>query len=62
MMLLVLRKLLQVNRYLDVLHPFEQSHGLNDLELDLNCALISLSRKSLPIRGEVGSTNLRAFP
>jgi hypothetical protein len=57
----VLRKLLQVNRYLDVLHPFVQSHGSSDLKQDLNCALISLSRKSLPIRGEVGSTNLTAF-
>ena len=41
-------KLFLVNRYRDVLHPFEQNHGSNELVLDLNCALISLSRKSAP--------------
>jgi hypothetical protein len=38
------------------LDPFEQNHGSNELELDLNCALISLSRKSRPHQGEVGRT------
>jgi len=56
MMLLVLRMLLRVNRYPNELDPFEQNHGSNELELDLNCALISLSRKSRPLRGEVGRT------
>jgi hypothetical protein len=48
--------LLRVNRYSNELDPFEQNHGSNELELDLNCALISLSRKSRPLRGEVGRT------
>jgi len=29
-----------------VLYPSEQNHGSNELVQDLNCALISLSRKS----------------
>jgi len=53
MMLLVLRMLLRVNRYPNELDPFEQNHGSNELELDLNCALISLSRKTaLLVRGK----------
>jgi hypothetical protein len=59
MMLLVLRMLLRVNRYSKELDPFEQNHGSNELELDLNCALISLSRKSRPLRGEVGKSYLK---
>jgi hypothetical protein len=58
-MLLALRKLLRVNRYSNELDPFEQNHGSNELELDLNCALISLSRKYRPIRGEVGKPYLK---
>jgi hypothetical protein len=54
MMLLVLRMFLPMNRYSNELDPFEQNHGSNELEQDLNCALISLSRKSRPLRGEVG--------
>jgi hypothetical protein len=54
-MQLEMRRLIQVDRYLNELDPFEQSHGLSELELDLNCALISLSRKSRPMRGEVGT-------
>jgi hypothetical protein len=59
MMLLVLRMFLPMNRYPNELDPFEQNHGSNELELDLNCALISLSRKSHPLRGEVGKTYLK---
>jgi hypothetical protein len=54
MMLLVLRMFLPMNRYSNELDPFEQNHGSNELVQDLNCALISLSRKSRPLRGEVG--------
>jgi len=36
-----------------VLYPSEQNHGSNELVQDLNCALISLSRKSaLWVRGK----------
>jgi hypothetical protein len=59
MMLLVLRMFLPMNRYSNELDPFEQNHGSNELELDLNCALISLSRKSRPLRGEVGKYYLK---
>jgi len=45
----VMRKLLLENRFRDVMHPFVQNHGSNELVLDLNCALISLSRKSTPL-------------
>jgi hypothetical protein len=37
-MQLVLHMLLRVNRLLNELDPFEQSHDLNEEELDLSCA------------------------
>jgi hypothetical protein len=41
------------------LHPSEQNHGWNELVQDLNCALISLSRKSAPFGGGLGKPYLK---